>query len=443
MAPALPISPAAALSSSKAARLAPSSSALAGRRTSALAPLACPRHRPAAYPPSAAPQAAAEDPAQGYVINVIPKSAWPNGVPPVMGAHLMASGVVAPVSTSKGAGGAEQGIAPHEFTYPQGEASTRVVVHATARAASLGLTRLVADSAKRAIAERGSFALVLSGGSLIDALAPLAGSGGGSGGGGGGGGSGGGAGSSGVGAPAAASAAAAAAAESLDWSRTHVFWVDERVVPHASPDSNAGAAQKALLDRVPIPAENVHAIAEGLGAAQAAAEYHGRLLGLPAGVLPRVPFAGGGEAKGEEGATTGAAAAAAGALLPRFDLILLGVGPDGHVASLFPNAPATASQSPDIPWVLAVTDSPKPPPQRITFSMPVINAAAEVVVVALGAGKAEVVQRALECQALPGALPAQLVRPSTGALWLLDAAAAQALDLGEWEGMKAFPRSAK
>jgi 6-phosphogluconolactonase len=228
----------------------------------------------------------------------------------------------------------------------------------------------------------------------------------------------------------AAAAAALAAAESIDWSKTHVFWVDERVVPHDSPDSNAGAAKKALLDKIPIPQENVHAIAEGLNAAQAATEYAGRLLGLPASVLPRVPFAEG-----------DASSSAAGAVLPRFDLVLLGVGPDGHVASLFPNAAATAAQSPDTPWVLPVTNSPKPPPERITMSMPVINAAKEVVVVALGQGKSEIAQRALEVQSLPGAIPAQLVRPASGALWLLDAAAAQMLDLGEWEGMKAFPRS--
>jgi 6-phosphogluconolactonase len=366
---------------------------------------------------SAPPAASAEK----FVLNIIPKSAWPNGVPPVMGAHLMASGAVAPLSTSRGAGGEAEGVPPHEFSYPHGEASTRVVVHATPRGASLGLTRLVADAAKRAVAERGAFTLVLSGGSLVDALAPLAGGAAGAG-------NAASSSSSAGGAPAAAAAAAAAAAESIDWSKTHVFWVDERVVPHASPDSNAGAAKKALLDRLPdLPAANVHAIAEGLNPAQAAAEYAGRLLGLPASVLPRVPFSAEGGADG--------------ALLPRFDLILLGVGPDGHVASLFPNASATAQQAADTPWILPVTNSPKPPPERITFSLPAINAAREVVVVALGQGKSEVVQRALEVQALPGAVPAQLVRPASGALWLLDAAAAQQLDLGEWEGMKAFPRS--
>jgi 6-phosphogluconolactonase len=410
MAPALPVAATSScISSSKAAALrnTPCSSLLLGRR--ALRSLSRTR---------AASNGASAQTSDKFVINIIPKSAWPNGVPPVMGAHLMASGTVAPVSTSRGAGGEEQGVPPHEFTYPQGEASTRVVVHATPRAASLGLTRLVADAAKRAIAEHGAFTLVLSGGSLIDALLPLAGGAAAS--------------ASSGGAPAAAAAAALAAAESIDWSKTHVFWVDERVVPHDSADSNAGAAKKALLDRLPLPQENVHAIAEGLNAAQAATEYAGRLLGLPANVLPRVPF--GGDADG-------ASSSAAGAVLPRFDLILLGVGPDGHVASLFPNAAATAAQSPDTPWVLPVTNSPKPPPERITLSMPVINAAREVVVVALGAGKSEIAQRALEVQSLPGAIPAQLVRPASGALWLLDAAAAQMLDLGEWEGMKAFPRS--
>jgi 6-phosphogluconolactonase/glucosamine-6-phosphate isomerase/deaminase len=79
---------------------------------------------------------------------------------------------------------------------------------------------------------------------------------------------------------------------------------------------------------------------------------------------------------------------------PIFDLIALGIGPDGHVASLFPNRPELAVA--DGRWILPVADSPKPPPERITFSLPVINAAKEVLVIALGEGKAEIVHRALE-----------------------------------------------
>lgn len=115
-------------------------------------------------------------------------------------------------------------------------------------------------------------------------------------------------------------------------------------------------------------------------------------------------------------------------------MIALGVGPDGHIASLFPNRPELAEAS---RWVLPVTSSPKPPPERITMTLPVINAAKEVLVIALGDGKAEVVARALEVQALPGALPAQLVRPKGGrARWVLDAGSAAQLKHAEWESGK-------
>lgn len=128
------------------------------------------------------------------------------------------------------------------------------------------------------------------------------------------------------------------------------------------------------------------------------------------------------------------------------DLVLLGVGPDGHVASLFPNSAALADASGA--WVLPVANSPKPPPERITLSLPALNASRHVAIVSLGAGKAEVVQRALEVQSLPGALPVQLVRPGAGRLtWVLDSAAAAGLSPGDWaaEGGKKsswkFPRS--
>lgn len=315
------------------------------------------------------------------MLNVIPNNGqWPNGVPPVMGAHLMASGTVAPVSTSTGAG---VGVPDHVFTYPTAEGNAQVVVYATAKNAAAGLARSVAEAAEAAIKAKGSFTLVLSGGSLLNMLSSVA------------------------------------EAKGADFSRWWVFFADERNVPHDSPDSTIRGAQEALLGRVGIPPEQVFAIAEGLPVEQAATNYEGRLLGLPADVLPRT---------------------ADSAPLPVFDLVLLGVGPDGHVASLFPNAAATAATS---GWVLPVANSPKPPPERITLSLPAINAAKEVAVVAVGESKAEIVQRALEVQALPGALPAQLVRPTAGKLrWLLDSHSAQELRLEDWEAGKGFPRSA-
>lgn len=316
-------------------------------------------------------------PKSEHFINVIPQTAWEKGIPPVMGAHLMDSGAIAPISTSKGAG---IDVDVHQFQYP-GEGDAQVVVYATPKNVTKGLAKLVAEAAAKAIAAKGSFTLVLSGGSALNLLGGLVGT------------------------------------KGVDWSKWWVFFVDERNVPHSSPDSNFAGAQEALLGKVPIPAAQVVAISEGLTVQQAATKYEGQLLGLPASVLPR----------SSEG-------------LPVFDLIVLGVGPDGHVASLFPNRPELAYTGER--WVLPVSSSPKPPAERITLSLPVINAAKEVMVLATGEGKAEVVQRALEVQALPGALPAQLVRPSGGrARWILDALAAQDLNIGEWESSKDFPRN--
>lgn len=200
--------------------------------------------------------------------------------------------------------------------------------------------------------------------------------------------------------------------------------MDERNVAHSSPDSNHGATQLLALKSVPIPRSHVLKIKEGLPVGQAATQYEGQLLSLKRKILPRTADGG----------------------WPVIDLVLLGVGPDGHVASLFPNSQELAATA---GWVLPVTNSPKPPPERITLSLPVLNAAKHVAVVALGGGKAEVVQRALEVQALPGSLPVQLVRPKAGTLtWLLDTAAAALLTPEAWQippgGKKSdwkFPRN--
>lgn len=311
-------------------------------------------------------------------LNLIPNNGvWPNGVPAVMGAHLMASSTVAPISTSKGAG---VGVAVHQFQYHGTETDVSIMLHTTAASAMNGLTKLVLEAAEAAIKAKGSFTLVLSGGSLPASLAGLA------------------------------------AARGVAWDKWFIFFVDERNVPHGDADSTYRLVNEVLLSKVPIPAANVFAIGENLPVDLAASNYEGRLIGLPASVLPRNADN-----------------------FPVFDLILLGLGPDGHVASLFPNRPETAATK---GWVLPVSNSPKPPPERITFTLPAINAAKDVVFVALGGGKADVVQRVLEVQALPGALPAQLVRPGAGRLrWVLDVAAAEKLDIANWSDPKLFPRS--
>lgn len=110
--------------------------------------------------------------------------------------------------------------------------------------------------------------------------------------------------------------------------------------------------------------------------------------------------------------------------LPKFDLMLLGMGPDGHVASLFPGHPLVHENK---KWVTFIKDSPKPPPERITFTFPVINASAHIALVVAGAGKAGVVHAALGNSQSPDRLPVEMVLPEGELTWFLDKAAASKL----------------
>nr|WP_274635745.1 6-phosphogluconolactonase [Microbacterium bovistercoris] len=163
--------------------------------------------------------------------------------------------------------------------------------------------------------------------------------------------------------------------DAVDWSRVHFWWSDERFVPARSADRNDRGADEALLDRLALPAGNIHRMA---------ASDQG--LDLDAGA----------EAYAAELAAYGPTATAATGLLtgpwPSFDICFLGVGPDGHIASLFPDRPEIRITD---RTAVAVRDSPKPPPERITLTRPVINSSKRVWLVLAGADKASALGLAL------------------------------------------------
>ncbi len=184
--------------------------------------------------------------------------------------------------------------------------------------------------------------------------------------------------------------------ENVDWSRVSFFWGDERCVPPDSEDSNYGMAQATLLAGLPARGP-VHRIPGERGAA--AAEGYARTLREVAMTVADEP--------------------------PNLDLVLLGMGADGHVASLFPDTPDLETER---RWVVA-TRAPSPPVERISLSLRVLNAARRVLFLVAGESKAEALSRVLEPGSVPGqTLPAALVRPSGGSvLWIVDRPAAAML----------------
>lgn len=181
-------------------------------------------------------------------------------------------------------------------------------------------------------------------------------------------------------------------ARRFPWSRAHWFWGDERLVPHDHPDSNYGMARAALFSRVPAPEENIHAIpTEGLSPEQAAGAYEKTL-------------------KRFYGAETLAPDR------PLFDVALLGIGEDGHTASLFPDHPALDEER---RWVVAVVGA-RPEP-RITLTYPVLDSSRDLAFLATGAEKRDVLRRA---RAGERALPAARIRPVGRLHWFADRAAA-------------------
>jgi 6-phosphogluconolactonase len=179
--------------------------------------------------------------------------------------------------------------------------------------------------------------------------------------------------------------------DELDWSKVHVFFGDERTVPPDHEDSNYRMAHEALLSRVRVG--SVHRMRGELPPAEAAAAFEEELR----------------EFFGPDGP-------------PSFDLILLGLGEDGHTASLFPE---TSALDVTDRWVVA-NPVPKLGTTRLTLTVPVMNAAKAVAFLVAGEGKAETLAEILECGADPREYPAKFIRPEDGHLtWMVDRAAAE------------------
>ncbi len=239
---------------------------------------------------------------------------------------------------------------------------SEIIVVADAGTLAHEAARRFTDIAREAVESRGRFSVALSGGSTPGALFTLL--------------------------------AEAPYRERIPWAEVHLFWGDERCVPAGDPGSNYHMADEALIARVPIPPENVHRIHGELAPEAAARAYDKTLRDFFCG-----PYA-------------------------RFDLVLLGLGADGHTASLFPGSPALDERE---RLALAVTAAYEDrPAERVTLTPAAINTARHVLFLVTGSAKAEIVQAVLEGSGEQ--FPAQGIQLGAGALtWLLDEGAASLL----------------
>ncbi|HUP64620.1 MAG TPA: 6-phosphogluconolactonase [Thermoanaerobaculia bacterium] len=244
----------------------------------------------------------------------------------------------------------------------------RVEVFPTIEAMMVAAAQRFADAADASIRDHGRFSAVISGGSTPRTMFALL--------------------------------AAEPHRHSVEWSRVHLFWSDERMVPPGHPDSNFGEAKTILIDRVAIPEENVHRIRGEVPPAEAALDYeeairdHFRTPSGPPSLRP-----------GE-----------------RFDFLLLGLGTDGHTASLFPGAGTVAERD---RWVIPDVSQPIP---RVSLTPPVINAGGEILFLVTGKAKARVLHDVLEGPRDLERLPAQSIGAEGGSpAWWVDGAAASEL----------------
>lgn len=204
----------------------------------------------------------------------------------------------------------------------------------------------------------------------------------------------------------------------IDWNRTHIFFSDERFVPHADSRSNFGMAQHALLQHIPIPPSHVFPIATNWhSAANAATAYEKELTRV---------FSACQTAETRRDDRHRGLTHAATLEIPRFDLMLLGLGEDGHTASLFPGAAALEIKDALVTWSLPGVLPP--PVDRITFTFPLLNAARNVIFLVGGESKAAALHEVFEGTSDEHVHPAKGVHPYDGRLmWIIDRAAASKL----------------
>jgi 6-phosphogluconolactonase len=178
----------------------------------------------------------------------------------------------------------------------------------------------------------------------------------------------------------------------IDWNQVEIFWSDERCVPPDDPESNYAMAQQVLLSNIPIPANQVHRMPADQPDREAASLAYARDMLRTFG-------------------TDG---------VPSFDLIQLGMGPEGHTASLFPHQPSLHEQQ----RLVMQVSVPKPPPDRLTFTPPLLNAARHILFLVTGSEKVDAVHAVLEGEHNSDEYPAQIVRPDHGdVVWMLDTSA--------------------
>jgi len=241
----------------------------------------------------------------------------------------------------------------------EGAVTSNVRVFADLDALSMAAAAAVADLISKAVNTAGRCALVLSGGSTPRRLYELL---------------------------------ATQWRERIPWGAVHVFWGDERYLPHDDVHSNYCMAKEALLDHVPCPQDHVYPMPTHLANPDSAARIYEATL--------RDYFAGG---------------------PPRFDLVLLGLGEEGHTASLFPRSPALAEHT---RWTVAVT-APADPPMRLTLTLPALTQAAAIYFLVAGSNKAHALSQVLSPTADPNMFPAAAVRSDAGAVtWWVDRPAA-------------------